>query len=156
MWGKLSKEEKQEFYQVLKEWSVAVSLMVATALMASVADDDDNKDVWAIQAAAYIVFRTTSEFSQSHPLTGWKQVQETIQEPFVSMSYLKDVLKEDDFSLKEIESGRYKGLPRIGRKIMKMWYPRHYFNLKDLHNTTVNYRDQNKLALGYSHKWLED
>lgn len=147
VYSKLSNEEKAQMLQLYKEWGVAIALLVSTALIAGYVDDDDYKDIWAIQAAAYVFFRTTSEFSQSHPLTGWKQIQETIQEPFVSMAYLKDVLKSEDFSFKKVKSGKYKGLPRIGRKVAKMWYFRSYFNLLDLHNTSVNYRKNNQFAL---------
>ena len=147
IWKNLSSEEKAQITQLWKEWAVLIALLTASALVAGYADDDDNKDIWAIQAASYILFRTTSEFSQSHPVTGWKQIQETIQEPFVSAGYLKDVLKEDDFSFDEVQSGKYKGISKINKKLAKMWYFRSYFNLYDLHNTSVQYRKNNKLSL---------
>ena len=156
LYNKLSPEEKEGFMQTVKEWGVAIGLMVAAALMAGVADDDDNKDNWAIQAAAYIIFRTASEYSQSHPLTGWTQAKEMIEEPFVSAGYLKDLFNPDDFSFKEIKSGKYEGVPRIARKALKAWYPRAYFNLQDLHNTVDGYAKRNKVALFNSPEWFKD
>ena len=152
----LSPEEREGLHQTVKEWGVAVALMVAAALMAGVAYDDDNKDNWLIQASAYIVFRSASEYSQSHPLTGWTQIKETIQEPFVSAGYLKDILNGDDFSFDEVKSGKYEGVPRIGRKLLKAWYPRAYFNLQDLHNTVDGYAERNRLALLNSPEWFRD
>lgn len=81
-------------------------------LLSKIADDEDNKDVFAIQAANYLMLRLTNETASvgvALPATYY----EVVEASFVGLNVIPDVLSFGDIgSSKEINTGKWAGFSK--------------------------------------------
>jgi hypothetical protein len=109
-------------------------------LLAKLADDEENKDVFLIQAANYLMLRLTNETASvgvALPATYY----EVVESSFVGLNVIPDVLAVTDIGSDEIvSSGKWTG----ATKNLRYWgrntgLVKEYFNLKNVQRVKDQY-----------------
>lgn len=111
--------ERANLSRVLKDVAFLQGLFLLSIGWGAFADDDENKDIYAIQAAAYLLDRTVSETSSSQ-FGVMGEVYQKLESPIVGLKQLKDMMtikKVWDFD--EVERGSYKGLTNSQAYLVK-------------------------------------
>ena len=139
----LDDTEQQNIRRVVAELGVYMLFLGFGIIVAALADDDKNKDLWSLQFASYIYFRTTSEIGSVQAPSGVVGLIDVAQSPFIALNSIKNILNVSDYSLEPIKQGAYKGHSKLYRKVMKLWWGRHYYKLKNIKKTSDYYRFAN-------------
>ena len=137
---KLDDFEKRNLKRVMVEFGAYMTLLGMGMIVAGLADDDDNKDLWTLQFMAYIYFRTTNEVGSVQAPTGVFGLVETVQTPFVALNSVKQIMDVKGFSLEEVESGAYEGHTKLFRKLSKITFLKHYFGMRGVKQKSDFYR----------------
>ncbi|MCA9748414.1 MAG: hypothetical protein KC414_04865, partial [Romboutsia sp.] len=139
-YNKLDDYEKRNIRRTGIELATFFAVIALGAGVAAIADDDDNKDLWAVQAAAYLYFRTANEYISVQPPTGTYGLKDILETPFVAMGTIDNIMNQKDFSFEEVKSGAYEGHSRLYKKLAKLTWARHYYQLKNIKQTSDYYR----------------
>lgn len=99
--------------------AVLNALALVGFLLANYADDDENEDLWALQMANYLYFRTMNETASSS-IALPNQYMETLESPFVGLNTVQEMGKISSFfDTDEIKSGKYGGMQKWERQLIK-------------------------------------
>ena len=144
VWDNANEVERRNMTRVLKEVGVLSALMLLSYGLMGLADDDDNKDIFALQLLNYAVYRTVSETS-SVQLNITSNLFEAIESPIVGWSTLKTVMNVSDLLNDDvIESGNYKGMTKRARYLTKFTPgAKQYFDMSNLNQTFNTYKFYN-------------
>jgi len=123
-----------------KEVAAALILTALGAVLLGFSEDDDNKDLWALQAGSLLFIRTLSESNSVSALGIGGAAMETFQKPFVSAEWLGNIFKLEDYSFEEVRSGKYKGHSKLYKKLMKLTLGKRFYDLYDIRETQKAYR----------------
>jgi len=144
VWDNSNEVERRNMTRVLKEAGVLSVLMLLSYGLMGLADDDDNKDNFALQLLNYAVYRTVSETSSTQLNIG-SNLFEAIESPIVGWSTLKTVMSVSDLLNDDvIESGNYKGMTKRERYLTKFTPgAKQYFDMSNLNQTFNTYKFYN-------------
>lgn len=139
--------EKRNLQRVFTEAGILFSLLGLGIMVAGMADDEDNKDLWALQFAAYIYFRTTNEVGSTQLPTGIYSALDTAEKPFVALNNISNIMKTKNWGNDEVQSGAYEGHSKTYKTLAKQTWLRHYYSLMDVKNVSDFYRKANAEVL---------
>lgn len=143
-WNKSDELTRRNMRRVAIESGALSTLMVLSLALRTAADDEDNKDLFALQMTNYLTFRTLNELS-SVQFNIATNLTEAIESPFVGMSTIKNLFDVGElFSGEEVQQGNYRGLSERRRYITKM-VPgmKQYFDLQNMNQTFDTYKFYN-------------
>lgn len=102
--------ERANLARVAKDFAFLQGLFLISLGWGAFADDDENKDIYAIQATAYLLDRTVNETSSSQfGVIG--EVYQKLQSPIVGLKQIKDMLTiKQIVDFDKIDRGSYRGL----------------------------------------------
>lgn len=146
-WHSLSDVEQRNLKRVMTEFGVYMMLLGLGTVVAALADDDDNKDLWALQFSAYIYFRTVSEVGSVQAPTGVFGLVDVVQAPFIAINSIKEIMDVKGWSLEEVNSGAYEGHSKLYRKLAKQTWIRHWYDLQGIKQKSDYYRLLNSETL---------
>ena len=130
--------------RVAIESGILSTLMVLALALRAAADDDKNKDLFALQLTNYLSYRTLNELSSVQFNIG-SNLTEALEAPFVGMNTVKNIFNIGElFSGEEVKHGSYKGLSERRRYMTKM-VPgmKQYFDLQNMNQTYDTYKFYN-------------
>jgi hypothetical protein len=130
-YNSLEEHEQRNLKRIMTDLGVYMAMLGIGMLVAGMADDDDNKDLWALQFASYIYFRTTSEVGSTQAPTGVFGLVDVVQAPFIAINSVKEMMKGKGWSFDEVNSGAYEGHSQLYKKLAKQTWLRHYYEVKD-------------------------
>ena len=139
--------EKRNIKRILTELGVYMFMLGFGIIVAGIADDDDNKDNWALQFASYIYFRTVSEVGSVQAPTGVFGLVDTVQAPFIAINSIKTIMDVKGFSFDEVNAGAYEGHTKLYKKLVKQTWLRHWYDLKGVKQKSDFYRVLNAETL---------
>jgi len=135
---------RRNMRRVLVEASILTGLMALSLILRGFADDDDNEDLFALQMANYMTYRTINELS-SVQLNISSNMVEAIESPFVGMNTVKNLWDAGElFSGEEVKHGSYRGMSKRQRYLTKM-VPgmKQAFDLANMNQTYETYKFYN-------------
>ena len=144
-WDNSDELERRNMRRIAIEMGALASLMLLSVALRTAADDDDNEDIYSLQMANYLTYRTLNELSSVQFNIG-SNVYETIDSPFVGMSIVSNMFSIGEvFDGDEVKHGSYRGMTKRSRYITKM-VPgmKQYFDLQDMHRTYNTYKFYNQ------------
>ena len=118
--------------------------MILALALRTMADDDENKDLFGLQLANYLSFRTLNELSSVQFNIG-SNLAETVESPFVGWNTVKNLGSIGEvLSGEEVKHGSYRGMTKRRRYMTKM-VPgmKQYFDLKNMNQTYDTYKFYN-------------
>jgi len=132
--------QQRNIKRVMVEIGVINTIILLSFMLNKLADDDDNKDLYALQAANYLMIRTLNEMSSSQ-LAIANNYSDVIDQPFVGWNTAKDLTNALDlFSSEEVKYGNYRGMSERERYITKMLPgAKQAFDLQNLNSTKNTY-----------------
>lgn len=111
--------QQRNVKRVMIELAIMNSIMVLGFILKKLADDDENKDIFTLQASAYLTMRTINEMSSTQLALG-RNYAEVIEAPFVGWATAVEMTKILDlFSGEEVKYGNYKGMTERERWVTK-------------------------------------
>lgn len=120
VWNKTDGVGKNNIKRVMIEMAVLNSLLILGYMLNRLADDDKNKELFALQLSNYLMLRTVNELSSSQLALG-RNYSEIIDSPFVGWNTAKEMTNiMDVFSGEEVKYGNYRGMTESGRWLTKM------------------------------------
>ena len=143
-WNQSDELTRRNMRRVAIESGMLSTLMILSLALRAAADDEDNEDVFALQMANYLSYRTLNELS-SVQFNISSNMFEAIESPFVGMNTVKNLYDIGElFSGEEVKHGSYRGMSKRQRYITKM-VPgmKQYFDLSDMNQTYETYRFYN-------------
>jgi hypothetical protein len=135
---------RKNMRRVALESGVLTSLMVLSLILRGFADDEDNEDMFALQMANYMTYRTINELSSVQGNIA-SNVWEAIESPFVGMTTIKNIFDVAQvFSGEEVKHGSYRGMSERQRWLTKM-VPgaKQAFDLANMNQTYETYKFYN-------------
>ena len=143
--------EKQNLKRVGIEMAMLNSLMILGFIMANAAEDEDNKELFGLQATNYLLYRTLNELSSVQLGIGNNYV-DIIESPFVGLQTVENLTKVTElFDDEEVTRGRYKGMQK-NEKLLLQLIPgaKQVFDLGTMNETYDTYKYYNQRNLNYS------
>lgn len=116
-WNTLEPHQKEAAYRSLLELAIMFSMMIIARAINNMADDDEELD-WA----AYLSNRTLMETSALSPSPmALMELTQIINSPIAGVRQVETLMDIGDiFSGEEIESGKYEGLSKRQRLLIKL------------------------------------
>jgi len=139
--------DKVNLKRIFVDMATYMFLVGIGLIVASVADDDDNKDIWSIQMASYIYFRTVNEAGSNQAVPGMKGLLDVVESPFIAISSLRTLTTGSNYSLDKVKSGVFKDDSKLYKTLIKQTYIRHFYQLGDIKKTSDYYRHLNSETL---------
>jgi len=127
----MSDFERRNVKRTLVELGMYVALLGLGLLVVGIADDDDNKDLWALQTASYIYIRTVNETGSMQAPMGLLNLIDVAQSPFIALNNIKQMTQSNALSFEPVATGEYQGMPKILKTGIKQTYLRHWYEVKD-------------------------
>jgi len=149
-YNKLSPLEQKNIRRAMTELAVFGIMSILSILVAGAADDEDNKEDWAVQFFSYMYLRATAEMGNSQLPFGAIEFTEVAERPFMIFSAISDF--KEDLSFERVQTGRYEGYPKILRGILKQTYLKQLYQIPDIKATADQYRQFNKGTLFLAQK----
>lgn len=118
-WVNADDVERDNLKRFLKELAFLQGIFLVGIAYGAFADDDENKDVFGIQASAYLLDRVVNETSSSQ-LGILGEFYSKAESPITGLKNAKDMVsvwKYFDFS--EVDSGSYKGMTESSKHFIK-------------------------------------
>lgn len=111
--------EKANLMRILKEAAFLQGMFLVGLGLGAFADDDDNQDIYALQASSYLMDRVVNETSSSQ-FGVMGEFYGKMKEPIVGLKNLKDLLTvKSIFDFSEVERGSYQGMTHSGQYFIK-------------------------------------
>jgi len=118
-WATLSTQDRVNMQRNAKDFAVVNLLMLVGLLLSKIADDPDNKDLYALQSANYLMLRLCNESASSGvaiPLSYY----DTIDSAFVGLNTIPEILRVSEIGDDEIiTSGKFKGFTKGERYVLR-------------------------------------
>lgn len=127
----MSDFERRNVKRTLVELGTYVALLGLGLLVVGIADDDDNKDLWALQTASYIYIRTVNETGSMQSPMGLFNLIDVAETPFIALNNIKQMTQSNALSFEPVATGEYEGMPKILKTGIKQTYLRHWYEVKD-------------------------
>lgn len=143
----LSPYEKKLMKANRIDTGITMALSVMGIAMLGLTEDDDTKDLWAVQLAGLLYYRTVSEKNSTNLFGIKSAIVDNIKEPIVGGRFIDELTKLDGYSMDTIKSGKFKGHTKFMRKIAKMTLGKRYFDLVHVRETSQSYRFYNASSL---------
>lgn len=143
-WNESDELTRRNMRRVAIESGMLSTLMILSIALRAAADDEDNEDVFGLQLANYLSYRTLNELSSVQFNIG-SNMFEAIESPFVGMNTIKNLYDVGElFSGEEVKHGSYRGMSKRRRYITKM-VPgmKQYFDLQNMNQTYDTYKFYN-------------
>lgn len=119
----LDETDKMNLRRVGIELSIGSIIFLIGAMATSLANDDDNKDLYTAQFMAYMAERMANETS-SNQIGVFEEIFKTVKEPVVGIKNITDFFQiQDAFSSDEVKRGTYKGMTKAGAYWTKNFAP---------------------------------
>lgn len=132
------------YIRYVKLESVLTLLMTALGVgVLAATEDDDNKDIWAVQFAGLIYLRTLSELNSVSGFGLGGAIKDTFEQPFVSANYVNRIFSFENYSNEEVRSGKYAGLPKWWAQLMRLSIGKRFYDAYDIRETNRAYRHWN-------------
>lgn len=144
-WDKGDEVDRRNMRRVAIETGIISTLMVLGLGLRAAAEDEDNKDLFALQLTNYLSYRTLNELS-SVQFNIVSNFSEAIESPFVGWQTIKNIGSiGQTFSGEEVKYGTYRGMTERGRYLTKM-VPgmKQYFDLSNMNETYDKYKFYNQ------------
>lgn len=138
-----------KYFQLETAFFVLLTAMGVGVLAAT--EDDDNKDLWALQFGGLIYLRTLSEFNSMSVWGIGGAIKDTFEKPFVSADWVNRFFSYENYSLDEVRSGKYAGMPKIWAQLMKLTIGKRFYDVYDVRETNRAYRHWNNDTLPFLH-----
>lgn len=146
-WNLMSDLEQKNVGRIMLELGAYMFLATMGLAVAKFADDEDNKDIWLLQFAAYNYFRTVSEVGSIQAPFGIVGLKDVVKTPFVAVNTLDTLLNTKGYSLKEVKRGAYAGHTKLYKTFAKNTWLRHAYGLQDIKSKSDYYRLMNNETL---------
>lgn len=143
-WNKSDELTRRNMRRVAIESGILSTLMVVSLALRAAADDEENKDFFALQLSNYLTYRTLNELSSVQFNIGTNMF-EAVESPFVGMNTIKNLYDIGElFSGEEVKHGSYRGMSKRQRYLTKM-VPgmKQYFDLQNMNQTYDTYKFYN-------------
>ena len=137
-WDKLTIADKKNVYRAGIHTSVWFASAIIGSWLAGFIDDDDD-DPRMMQYAAYVWFRTVNEIGSVHPIWGATGAIDVLKTPFIAINSLSQI-NFNNLSLREVQSGAYKGHSKLYQTIVKQTILRHYYDYIGIEKKSRYYR----------------
>ena len=124
------------------------SVLMFGALVAGFVDDPERKNDFATQYMGYLYFRLASEYGSSNIVTGLPQAVDMVNRPAIMFNLFKEVVNEDNYSFEPVESGPYKGMPKLYKAVAKQTSLRQFYDFIGMDKKSQSYRHFNSASLG--------
>lgn len=112
--------ERDNIKRTLIEIGALQVLVGIGFLISAMADDEDNKDIYALQLTAYETDRLIKEMTSAYTGT-IPEFFAAVKSPVIGMDFLKDVFSVHKFFDGEsIEQGKYRGLTKNQKHTLKV------------------------------------
>lgn len=124
--------------------TASMTVLLALAFMLKkLADDDDEKDNYALQLGNYLLLRNLNEVASSNIFVG-NSLYESLQTPVSTLSTFKNLAKVLDVRDigEEVKRGKYKGMDKYLSSFVKLTSAKNIYTLKDaetIKTTRVGY-----------------
>lgn len=114
-WATLEPNEKLNMQRNGKDLIFVNAILAVALLISNFADDEDNKDLWALQAGNYLMLRLANE-SASTSYAIPMSYYDTVDDLFVGLNSIPEVLSVGDIGDDElVSSGKWKGFTKNAR-----------------------------------------
>ena len=146
-WANADETQRKNIRRVGIDLAVLNGMVLIGFLLANMADDEDNEDLWALQFVNYLYHRTMSETASSS-IALPVQYMDTIESPFVGLNTVQEIGKlYKIFDFSEVEAGKYRGMTVAERQIIKTMpgvkQAREILNPKEASDTYRFYNQEN-------------
>lgn len=146
-YNKADTTERQNLKRVGIEMAMLSGLMTISFLLANAAEDDDNKDEFALQLTNYLTYRMVNELSSVQFGIG-NNYTDIIESPFVGLQTVENLgeaLGGGIFDDEEVTRGRYKGYQK-NEKLLIQLIPgaKQVFDVQNMNSTYDTYKFYNQ------------
>lgn len=119
-WKDASEVERNNIKRVLIEVSFLQALVAVGWVIAQMADDEDNKDLYALQLTNYLYARLMNE-STSSQLSIGSEFYSIVKNPIVGADTVSNIFAISNyFDTNKIEGGRYSGMYKFQKQFMSV------------------------------------
>lgn len=119
-WVNASDLERNNIRRVLIEVSLLQAVVAVGWMIAQMADDDDNKDLYALQLTNYLYARLMNE-STSSQLSIGSEFYSIVQNPIVGADTVSNIFAISNYyDTTKIEGGRYSGMYKFQKQFMSV------------------------------------
>lgn len=119
-WDNASDLEKSNIKRVVFELSFLQGMVAIGWVIAQMAADDDNKDLYALQLTNYLYFRLMNESTSAQVAIG-SQFYDMIKSPIVGADTVKNIFSISSYyDTDKIKSGRYAGMYKFQKQLMSV------------------------------------
>lgn len=146
-WSTLEDFQKRNLRRMGVESVFYMTMLLATALVAGMADDDENKDVWAIQLGTYIMYRTASELGTASFPLNTVEALEIAEKPFMALNTINEITDFSEWTLEPVERGVFEGDTKLYRKFAKLTWLKHWYQMKDVRAVRQQFVNTNQGTL---------
>ena len=148
-WDNMLPHEKKNTRRMAVDLAALALMTILTRLILGLADDEEEEDNHLLQYLAYITVRTNSELASSQ-LVGIPGLADVIEKPVVAANTVQEILKVKPTEwFDEVESGRYEGMSKLERTMLKITWGKHFHSLGDIRASNNMYRMLNSRTLLY-------
>ncbi len=146
-YNELEPEQQRNVKRVMLEMGTYMFAVALGMLVVGLADDEDTKDIWALQFSSYVYFRTVSELGSVQAPTGLFGLIDIAESPFVGINTIKEIADTKGWSLDPVTSGAYEGHSKLYKKLMKITWGRHFYDLQNIKGKSDYFRLLNSETL---------
>lgn len=119
-WDNASDLERNNMKRVIFELSFLQGMVAIGWVIAQMAADDDNKDLYALQLTNYLYFRLMNESTSSQVAIGG-QFYDMIKSPIVGADTVKSIFSISNYyDTDKINTGRYAGMYKWQKQLMSV------------------------------------
>lgn len=117
-WENADEIERSNMKRVMIELAFLQGIVGIGWLLGAIAEDDDNKDLYALQLTNYLYYRLMNETTSSQVAIGG-QFYDLVKSPIVGADTVKSIFSVANyFDTDTIESGRYAGMEKWQKQLM--------------------------------------
>lgn len=146
-WNNLEPHQQKNVHRTYTEMAFFLSVLGMTAFVLGMADDDENKDIWGLQLAAYIMVRTSSELGTSSFPLNLGAANDIVEKPFMAVNTWNSLTDWSSYSLDEVESGAYEGDSKLYQKLVKLTMLKHWYQMQDISSVKKQFINANQGTL---------
>lgn len=119
-WDKASDLERANIKKVLFEMTFLQGMVGIGWIIAQMAADDDNKDLYALQLTNYLFFRLMNESTSQQVAIGG-QFYDLIKSPIVGADTLKSIFSVSSYYDRDtVKSGRFAGMEKWQKHLLSI------------------------------------
>lgn len=117
-WNSATDIERNNMKRVFIELGFLQGIIAVGWLLGAMADDDENKDLYALQLTNYLYYRLMNETTSAQTGIGG-EFYNLVQSPIVGADTVKSIFSVSEyFNTDEIKTGRYAGMEKWQKQLM--------------------------------------